>query len=100
MTTATRQDALPDVPAVAEFAPGYEASGWYGIGAPSGTPGEIVGKLNTATNAGLGEAQMKTRFADLGLAAVTGSPADFGHFIAAETDRWGEVIREANVKLE
>jgi tripartite-type tricarboxylate transporter receptor subunit TctC len=100
VTTATRQEALPDVPAVAEFAPGYEASGWYGLGAPAGTPGEIVDKLNAATNAGLGEPQMKTRFADLGLAAVTGSPADFGHFIAAETDKWGKVIREANIKLE
>jgi tripartite-type tricarboxylate transporter receptor subunit TctC len=100
VTTATRQEALPDVPAVAEFAPGYEASGWYGLGAPAGTPAEIVDKLNAATNAGLVEAQMKTRFADLGLAAVTGSPADFGHFIAAETDKWGKVIREANIKLE
>jgi tripartite-type tricarboxylate transporter receptor subunit TctC len=100
VTTATRQEALPDVPTAAEFAPGYEASGWYGIGAPAGTPAEIVDTLNAAANAGLGEAQMKTRFADLGLAAVTGSPADFGHFIAAETDKWGKVIREANIKLE
>jgi tripartite-type tricarboxylate transporter receptor subunit TctC len=100
VTTATRQEALPDVPAMEEFVPGYEASGWYGIGAPGGTSGEIVDTLNAATNAGLAEAQMKTRFADLGLVAVTGSPADFGKFIPAETDKWGKVIREANIKLE
>jgi tripartite-type tricarboxylate transporter receptor subunit TctC len=100
VTTATRQEALPDIPAMEEFVPGYEASGWYGIGAPGGTPAEIIDKLNAATNTGLAEAQMKTRFADLGLVAVTGSPADFGKFIAAETDKWGKVIREANIKLE
>jgi len=100
VTTSTRQEALPDVPAVAEFVPGYEATGWYGIGAPSRTPADIIEKVNQGTNAALGEAQMKTRFADLGLAAVTGSPADFGNFIAAETDKWGKVIREANIKLE
>ena len=100
VTTATRQEALPEVPAVAEFVPGYEATGWYGIGAPHGTPAEIVEKLNKATNAGLADAQMKTRFADLGIPLVTGSPADFGNFIAAETDKWGKVIREANIKLE
>jgi tripartite-type tricarboxylate transporter receptor subunit TctC len=100
VTPATRQEALPDVPAVAEFVPGYEASGWYGIGAPGHTPAEIIDKVNQGTNAALAEAQMKTRFADLGLVAVTGSPADFGNFIAAETDKWGKVIREANIKLE
>jgi tripartite-type tricarboxylate transporter receptor subunit TctC len=100
VTTATRQQALPDVPAVAEFVPGYEASGWYGLGAPHGTSAEIIEKLNHGTNAALGEAQMKTRFADLGVAEVTGSPADFGNFIAAETDKWGKVIRAANIKLE
>jgi tripartite-type tricarboxylate transporter receptor subunit TctC len=100
VTTATRQEALPDVPAVAEFVPGYEATGWYGLGAPKGTPADIVDKLNGATNAALGEAQMKARFTDLGLAAVTGSPADFGKFVAAETDKWGKVIRDANIKLE
>ena len=100
VTTATRQEALPDVPAVAEFAPGYEATGWYGLGAPSRTPAEIIEKVNRETNAALAEPQMKTRFADLGIAAVTGSPADFGNFIATETDKWGKVIREANIKLE
>jgi tripartite-type tricarboxylate transporter receptor subunit TctC len=100
VTTATRQEALPDVPALAESVPGYEATGWYGIGAPHGTPAEIVEKLNHATNAGLADAQMKTRFADLDIGVVTGSPADFGNFIAAETDKWGKVIHEANIKLE
>jgi tripartite-type tricarboxylate transporter receptor subunit TctC len=74
---------------MAEFVPGYEASGWYGIGAPSQTPAEIVDKLNQGTNAALTDPQMKARFTDLGLVAVTGSPADFGNFIAAETDKWG-----------
>jgi tripartite-type tricarboxylate transporter receptor subunit TctC len=100
VTTATRQEALADVPALAEFVPGYEATGWYGLGAPRDTPAEIVEKLNQATNAGLADAQIKARFADLGIPLVTGSPADFGKFIAAETDKWGKVIREANIKLE
>jgi tripartite-type tricarboxylate transporter receptor subunit TctC len=100
VTTATRQEALPDVAALAEFVPGYEATGWYGLGAPKGTPADIIEELNRETNAGLAGAQIKTRFADLGLAAITGSPADFGNFIAAETDKWGKVIREANIKLE
>jgi tripartite-type tricarboxylate transporter receptor subunit TctC len=100
VTTATRQEALPDVPAVAEFVPGYEATGWYGLGAPRDTPAEIVENLNQATNAGLADAQIKARFTDLGIPLVTGSPADFGTFIAAETDKWGKVIREANIKLE
>src|SRR5262249_38901880 len=100
VTTETRQEALPDVPTVAEFAPGYEASGWYGIGAPSRTPAEIIEKLNRETNAALSDPHMKTRFADLGLTAVTGSPRDFGSFIAAETNKWGKVIKEANIHLE
>jgi len=100
VTTATRQEALPDVPALAEFVPGYEATGWYGLGAPSHTPAEIVDRLNREANVALTDPQMKGRFADLGLAAVTGTPADFGNFIAAETDKWGKVIREANIKLE
>ncbi len=100
VTTGTRQEALPDVPAVGEFVPGYEASGWYGIGAPGRTPAEIVDKLNRETNAALADPQMKARFADLGIVAVTGSPADFGNFIVAETDKWGKVIRDANIRLE
>ena len=100
VTTATRQEALPDVPALAEFVPGYEATGWYGLGAPHGTPAEIIEKLNRETDAGLADAQIKARFADLGIPLVTGSPADFGKFIAAETDKWGKVIREANIRLE
>ena len=100
VTTAMRQEALPDVPALAEFVPGYEATGWYGLGAPHGTPAEIIEKLNQAANAGLADAQIKARFADLGIPLVTGSPADFGKFVAAETDKWGRVIREANIRLE
>jgi len=100
VTTTTRSEALPDVPTIADFVPGYEDSNWWGFGAPKATPAAIVDKLNRETNAALVDAPMKTRFADLGLVAVTGSPADFGNFIAAETDKWGKVIHEANIKLE
>jgi tripartite-type tricarboxylate transporter receptor subunit TctC len=89
VTTAKRQRVLPDVPAVDEFLPGYEASGWYGIVVPKGTPPEIVEKLN-----------MKERLADLGCAVFAGSPADFGKFIADETEKWAKVIKSAGIKPE
>jgi tripartite-type tricarboxylate transporter receptor subunit TctC len=98
VTTAMRSEALPEVPTVGEFVPGYEASGWYGIGAPRNTPIEIVEKLNWEVNAGLAEPKMKARFADLGVILLAGSPADFGRFIADETEKWGKVIRAANIK--
>jgi tripartite-type tricarboxylate transporter receptor subunit TctC len=100
VTTTTRQDVLPDIPAVAEFVPGYEASGWFGIGAPKNTPAEIVEKLNKEINAGLADPKMKTQLADLGGTPFAGSPGEFGKLIADETEKWGKVIRAANIKAE
>jgi tripartite-type tricarboxylate transporter receptor subunit TctC len=100
VTTATRSEALPDLPTVGDFLPGYEASTWLGVGAPKNTPVEIVDKLNTEINAGLADPKMKARIADLGGTVFSGSPADFGKFIADETEKWGKVIRAANIKPE
>ena len=80
--------------------PGYEASGWYGIGAPKNTPAEIVDKLNREINAGLADPQMKARLADLGGTPLPGSPADFGKLIADETEKWAKVVRAAKIKVE
>jgi tripartite-type tricarboxylate transporter receptor subunit TctC len=80
--------------------PGYEASNWYGIGVPTGTPAEIIGKLNKEVNAGLADAKMKARLADLGETPFPGSPADFSKLIADDTEKWGKVIRAANIKPE
>jgi tripartite-type tricarboxylate transporter receptor subunit TctC len=88
VTTATRSEALPDIPTVAEFVPGYEASGWVGIGAPKSTPVEIIEKLNTEINAGLADPKIKARFADLGATPIPGSPADFAKLIAEETEKY------------
>ena len=100
VTTATRSEALPDLPTVGDFVPGYEASTWYGIGAPKNTPAEIVEKLNKEINAALADPKMKARLADLGATVLRGSPADFGKLIADETEKWGKVIRAANIKAE
>ncbi len=100
VTTATRAQVLPDVPTVADSLPGYEASQWYGVGAPRQTPAEIVAKLNAEINAALADPAMKTRLADIGGEALSGSPADFGKLIAAETEKWGKVVRAANIKPE
>jgi tripartite-type tricarboxylate transporter receptor subunit TctC len=100
VTTATRSEVLPDVPTVGEFVPGYEASQWYGVGAPKNTPAEIVEELNKEINAGLAAPKLKARLADLGGIPIAGSPADFGKFIAEETEKWGKVIRAANIKAE
>ena len=100
VTTATRAQVLPDVPTVADSLPGYEASQWYGVGAPRQTPAEIVNKLNAEINAALADPAMKTRFADIGGEVLSGSPADFGKLIAAETEKWGKVVRAANIKPE
>jgi tripartite-type tricarboxylate transporter receptor subunit TctC len=100
VTSATRSDALPGVPTVAEFLPGYEASGWFGIGAPKATPAEIVDKLNKEVNAALDDPKMKARLADLGGTVLPGSPADFAKLIADETEKWGKVIRAANIKAD
>jgi len=98
ITTAMRSEALPDLPAVGEFVPGYEASQWYGVGAPRGTPAEVIDKLNKEINAALADPKMKARFADLGGIAIAGSPTDFGKLIADETDKLGKVIRAAKIK--
>jgi tripartite-type tricarboxylate transporter receptor subunit TctC len=100
VTTTGRSEILPTVPTLAEFIPGYEASAWFGIGAPKNTPTEIVDKLNREINLGLADPKIKARLADLGGTALSGSPTDFGRFIANETDKWGKVIRAANVKPE
>ena len=98
ITTATRLDALPDIPAVDEFVPGYEASSIFGFGAPRNTPAEIVDKLNKEINAGLADPKIKARLADLYGTALGGSPADFGRLLAEETEKWGKVIRAADIR--
>jgi len=100
VTTATRSEALPDVPTVGEFVPGYEASTWYGVGAPKATPAEIIDKLNKEINAGLADPNIKARIADVGGTVLALSPADFGKFIAEETEKWGKVIRALNIKAD
>jgi len=99
VTTATRSQALPDVPTIGEFVSGYEAIAWYGIGAPKGTSAEIINRLNKETNAGLADAQLRSRFAGLAIEPLSMTPAEFGKFIADETDKWGKVIRTAGIKL-
>jgi tripartite-type tricarboxylate transporter receptor subunit TctC len=93
VTTATRSDALPGVPTVAETVPGYEASAWFGLGAPKGTPAEIVDKLNAAVNAGLADPKLKARLSDLGGTMLVGTPAEFGKVIAEETEKWAKVVK-------
>jgi tripartite-type tricarboxylate transporter receptor subunit TctC len=100
VTTATRSEALPGIPTMGEFVPGYEASQWFGIGAPKNTPADIVDKLNTEINAGLADPKIKARLADLGGEALALSPADFAKLIADDTEKWGKVIRAANIKAE
>ena len=98
VTTAARSEALPDVPTVAESVPGYEASGWNGLCMPKNTPVEIIEKLNQVVNAGLADPTIKKRLGDLGATVLAGSSADFGKLIAEETEKWGKVIRTANIK--
>jgi tripartite-type tricarboxylate transporter receptor subunit TctC len=100
VTTATRSAALPDIPTVGDAVPGYEASSVYGIGAPRNTPVEIIDKLNTEINAALSDPKLKARIADLGGTVLALSPADYGKLIAEETEKWGKVIRAANIKAE
>jgi tripartite-type tricarboxylate transporter receptor subunit TctC len=100
VTTATRLEVLPDVPTVGDFVPGYEASGWYGIAAPKNTPAEIVARLNSEVNAALADPRMRALFADVGTAVLPGSPADFGKLLADDTEKWGKVIRAANIRVE
>ena len=100
VTTATRSDALPEIPTISEFVPGYEASTWYGIGAPKNTPPEIIAKLNYEINAALASPAIKARIADFGGVPLVLSPAGFSKFIGDETEKWGRVIRAANIKPE
>jgi tripartite-type tricarboxylate transporter receptor subunit TctC len=100
VTTATRSETLPDIPTIGDFVPGYEVSVWLGVGAPKGTPAEIVDKLNREINAALADPKMKARLADLGGTVLPGSPADFSKLIADETEKWAKVIRANNIKPE
>jgi len=100
LTSATRSELLPAIPTVGEYVPGYEASTWWGVGAPRNTSAETINMLNKEINAGLADPELKARLADLGGTALPGSPADFGKLIVEETDKWGKVIRAANIKAE
>jgi tripartite-type tricarboxylate transporter receptor subunit TctC len=100
VTTATRSAVLPDIPTVGEFVPGYEASGWTGLGAPRDTPAEIVDRLNREINAGLADPRLKERFANIGAAPMPMTPAKFGKLIADETEKWGKVVKFAGIKPE
>ena len=99
VTTAKRSDALPDVPTVAETVPGYEASAWFGVGAPKGTPPDVIDKLNKEVNAALQDEKVKAKLAELGGVLIPGTPADFGKVVAEETDKWAKVIKSAHVPL-
>jgi tripartite-type tricarboxylate transporter receptor subunit TctC len=99
VTTSTRAETLPDLPTVAEFVPGFEASQWYGVGAPKNTPAEIVETLNRAINAGLADPKLKAQLADLGGSVLAGTPAQFGELVAAETEKWGDVVRLSGTKV-
>ena len=100
VTAATRSDALPDIPTMGEFVPGYEASNWYGIGAPRNTPAEVIAKLNKEVNAGLADRKLNARLADLGGDVLALSPVDFGKLIANETEKWGKVVKFTGIKAD
>jgi tripartite-type tricarboxylate transporter receptor subunit TctC len=100
VTAATRVDLLPDVPTLGEFVPGYEASSWAGIGAPRNTSAEIIQTLNKAINAAITDPKMKERLADLGLEPLANAPAEFGNYVVQYTEKWGKVVRAANIKPE
>jgi tripartite-type tricarboxylate transporter receptor subunit TctC len=98
VTTAARSHVLPDLPTVADFVPGYEASAWYGVGVPKGTPEVIIDKLNKEINAILDDPKAKARFAELGASLIGGSPGDFGKLAADETEKWGKVVKFSGAK--
>src|SRR5262245_45934519 len=100
VTTATRSDELPHIPTVAEFVPGYEASGWNGFGSPKSTPTEVIDKLNREINTALADPKIKAQLADLGSPALAGSPADFGKLIAEDTEKWAKVVKFAGIKAD
>jgi len=100
VTTAERSEALPDVPTMADFIPGYEATGWYGVGAPKSTPAEIIDKLNREINAALADANVKARLDALGATVVAGSPAEFAKFMTEETEKWAKVVKFSGIKAQ
>jgi tripartite-type tricarboxylate transporter receptor subunit TctC len=100
ITSARRSELLPDVPTVADFVPGYESSAWYGVGAPKGTPVEIIDRLNSEINAILAEPRMKTRVAEMGATLIAGSPAAFGKLVTDETEKWGKVVKFSGAKAD
>jgi tripartite-type tricarboxylate transporter receptor subunit TctC len=100
VTSTMRSELLPDLPTVGDFLPGYEASAWYGLGVPTGTPAEIIDKLNKETNAILADPKVKARFADLGATLLAGSPADFGKLVADETEKWAKVVQFSGARAE
>jgi len=100
VTTATRSEALPDIPTLGDFLPGYESSAWNGIGAPKDSPAEAIEKLNKEINAALADPKFKARLADLGGTPISGSPADFSKLISDETEKWGKVVKFAGIKAE
>jgi tripartite-type tricarboxylate transporter receptor subunit TctC len=100
VTTATRSDVLPDVPTLAEFVPGYETSQWYGVGAPKDTPAEVIDKLNREINAIAADSIIKARLASLGVDPMSMTSGEFGRLIAEETEKWGKVIRDANINAD
>ena len=100
VTSATRQDALPNVPPIADFLPGYEAIGWWGLFAPQQISAAVIDKLNKEINSALNDPKMKARFADLGGEVLPGSPADFGRLVRSDTEKWAQLIRAVNIKLQ
>ena len=100
ITARTPSEMLKDVPTVSETVPGFEASSWYGVGAPNNTPSEIIDRLNKGINAALADPKMLVRLSELGVSPIAGSPADFGKLIADETEKWGKVIKYAGIKPE
>jgi len=100
VTTAKRSELLPELPSVSEFVPGYETSSWFGMGAPKGTPADVIATLNREANAGLADVALKTRLSNMGCMVLPGSAAEFGALIVSETNKWGKVIRDAGIKAE
>ncbi len=100
VTTKERSDVLPNVPTIAETVPGYEATIWYGLGAPQGIPADIAGRLNREINAGLVSPKIKSRLADLGSTPIIVSPAEFGSFVKAETEKWEKVVAASGIKVQ